>query len=61
MREGGIERKMKEEKNDEIHLVLQVMDPIKQTTGLGLGMRQILTLLIKLGLQLEKIKNFLQT
>lgn len=61
MREGGIERKMKEEKKDEIHLVLQVMDPIKQTTGLGLGMRQILTLLIKLGLQLEKIKNFLQT
>lgn len=61
MREGGIERKMKEEKKDEIHLVLQEMDPIKQTTGLGLGMRQILTLLIKLGLQLEKIKNFLQT
>lgn len=61
MREGGIERKMKEEKKDEIHLVLQVMDPIKQTTGLGLGVRQILTLLIKLGLQLEKIKNFLQT
>lgn len=55
-RKGGREKRM-----GFIWCYHQVMNPIKQTTGPGLGMGQIMTLQIKLYWisKYEKIKNFL--